>query len=111
MKKATEWVRKNLKREQKKKDRGIVDFMMITRHFFKDLNQWIGEMEDPRHPSYTVYTQQDLVYMGILKNVCAQLSMRQMEENFNEENCIRTLRLLSGHGKRTILCLSAKEKI
>lgn len=97
MKKATEWVRKNLKREQKKKDRGIVDFMMITRHFFKDLNQWIGEMEDPRHPSYTVYTQQDLVHMGILKNVCAQLSMRQMEENFNEENCIRTLRLLSGN--------------
>ena len=73
MKKATEWVRKNLKREQKKKDRGIVDFMMITRHFFKDLNQWIGEMEDP---SYTVYTQQDFVYMGILKNVCAQLSMK-----------------------------------
>lgn len=94
MKKATEWVRKNLKREQKKKDRGIVDFMMITRHFFKDLNQWIGEMEDP---SYTVYTQQDFVYMGILKNVCAQLSMRQMEENFNEVNCIRTLCLLSGN--------------
>ena len=97
MKKATEWVRKKIKRTKKGKDRGIVDFMMITQHFFKNINQWIEEMEDPRHQSYTVYTQSDLIYMGILKNICGQFSMRQMEENFNEENCIDTLRILSGH--------------
>ena len=34
--------------------------------------------------------------MGILKNVCSVESMRQMEDLFNEENCIRTLALLSG---------------
>lgn len=74
MKKATEWVRKKLKRTKKEKDRGIVDFMMITRYFFKDINQWIEEMEDPRHQSYTVYIQSDLVYMGILKSICGQFS-------------------------------------
>lgn len=43
MKKATEWVRKNLKREQKKKDRGIVDFMMLTRDFFRISTSGLGK--------------------------------------------------------------------
>lgn len=88
---------KKEKREKKKKDRGIVDFMMIQKHFFKDMNQWIEEMKDPRNLSYTTYTQSDFVNLGILKNVCSLESMHQMEEAFNEENCIDTFRLLSGH--------------
>ncbi len=39
----------------------------------------------------------DLISMGILKNICGQHSMRQMEENFNEQTCIDTLRILSGN--------------
>lgn len=88
---------KKEKRERKKKDRGIVDFMMLTKHFFKDLTKWIQEMEDPRNQSYITYTQSDLGYLAILKNVCSRHSMRQMEESFNEENCIDTLRLMSGN--------------
>lgn len=90
-------MRKKEKRNRKKKDRGIVDFMMITKHFFKDFNKWIEEMMDPRNQSYITYTQTDLCYLAILKNVCSQHSMRQMEENFNEEVCIDTLRILSGN--------------
>lgn len=37
--------------------------------------------------------------MGILKNVCGQYTMREMEENFNKTNCIDTLRILSGNQK------------
>ncbi|MDD2958477.1 MAG: hypothetical protein PHR92_08105 [Lachnospiraceae bacterium] len=37
------------KRERKKKDRGIVDFMMVTNHFFHSLTDWISEMMDPRN--------------------------------------------------------------
>lgn len=88
---------KKEKRERKKKDRGIVDFMMLTKHFFKDLTKWIQEMEDPRNQSYITYNQSDLGYLAILKNVCSRHSMRQMEESFNEENCIDTLRLMSGN--------------
>lgn len=88
---------KKEKRERKKKDRGIVDFMMLTKHFFKDLTKWIQEMEDPRNQSYITYTQSDLGYLAILKNVCSKHSMRQMEESFNEENCIDKLRLMSGN--------------
>lgn len=72
---------------------------MIQNHFFKDFRQWIGEMNDPRNPSYTTYTQADFVYLGILKNVCSIESMRQMKEKFNEEVCADTLRLLSGNRK------------
>ncbi len=71
--------------------------MQIISHFFKELPQWIAEMADPRHPSYITYTQADLVFMGILKNICSVGTMRQMNEKFNEENCIRTLSLISGN--------------
>ena len=59
------------KRKLKKKDKGIVDFIKIVKHFFKNLNQWIEEMTDPRHPSYSIYTQNDLIFMGVMKNVCS----------------------------------------
>lgn len=85
------------KREAKKQDRGIVDFMMVTNHFFHKLGDWISEMDDPRNPGYITYSQADLNYMAILKNICGQHSMREMEENFNKGTCIDTLRILSGH--------------
>ena len=90
---------KEEKRAKKKKDRGIVDFLMIQNHFFRDFKVWIEEMRDPRNQSYITYTQSDLIYLGILKNVCSVESMRQMEEKFNEEVCIDTLRRLSGNKK------------
>lgn len=88
---------KKEKRERMKQDKGIVDFMMVTNHFFRKLRDWIAEMDDSRNPSYITDNQTDLNYMAILKNVCGQHSMREMEENFNKENCIRTLRLMSGN--------------
>ena len=57
------------------------------------------EMDDPRNQSYMTYTQANLGYMAILKNVCGQYSMREMEENFNKETCIATLRIMSGNQK------------
>lgn len=54
-------------------------------------------MEDPRHPSYITYTQSDLVNLGILKNICAVDSMRQMNEKFNEDVCIDTLSFMAGN--------------
>lgn len=96
MKKRNEWVRKALKRKKKEQDRGIVDLMMIMYHFFKELPEWIEEMEDPRHPSYITYSQADLFYMGLMKNLCGVKTMHAMEEQFNEKNCIETLQILSG---------------
>ena len=98
MKKKDEWTRKRTKREERrKKDRGIVDILKIVKHFFSELPEWIKEMEDPRNQSYITYTQEDLIYMGILKNICSVESMRKMEDMFNEDTCIQTLSLFSGH--------------
>ena len=83
-------------RNKKKKDCGIVDFIMIQKHFFKELSGWINEMTDPRNPAYIKYTQSDYIFMGILKNACGVESMCQMDESFNEETCIEPLRILSG---------------
>ena len=96
MKKKKDWVTKAKKRRVKKSDRGIVDLLRIMHHFFEKLPQWINDMTDPRNSSYTIYTQSDLIFMGILKNICAVKTMRSMEEQFNEETCIDTLRILSG---------------
>ncbi len=41
------------------------------------------------------YTHSDLVWMEILKNICAVKSMCYMEEQFIEENGIATLKILS----------------
>ena len=90
---------KKEKRERKQQDRGIVDFMMVINHFFHSLREWISEMQDPRNQAYITYTQADLIYMGIMKNICGQYTMRQMEENFNKTNCIDTLRIMSGNQK------------
>ena len=46
MKKRHDWLRKAQKRKIKKKDRGIVDFMMVQYHFFKELPEWIDEAMD-----------------------------------------------------------------
>lgn len=96
MKKKKDWTTKAKKREVKKKDRRIVDLAKTVYHFFRELPQWINEMTDPRNPSYTIYTQSDLIFMGILKNICGVKTMRSMDEQFNEETCIDTLRIFSG---------------
>ena len=98
MKKRNEWVTRKTKREKRKKlDRGIIDFIRVVKHFFKDIPKWIGEMDDPRHQSYTTYTQADLFWTGVLKNACSVWSMAQMNSAFNEDACAHTLSVLSGH--------------
>ena len=97
MKKKKDWQTKEKKRKRKQQDKGIVGLMFVIRHFFKNLNEWIEEMEEPRHQSYITYTQSDYVYMGILKNICGVKTMHSMEEQFNEKICIKTLGILSGN--------------
>ena len=96
MKKKKDWQTKAKKRKFKEQDKGILGMMFIVKHFFKHFNEWVEEMEDPRNQSYITYTQTDYVYMGMLKNICGVKTMHSMEEQFNHENCIRTLRILSG---------------
>lgn len=47
---------KTRKKRTQKQDRGIVNFMMVSNHFFHSLREWILEMDDPRNQSYITYT-------------------------------------------------------
>ena len=53
-------------------------------------------MEDPRNQSYITYTQADIVYMGIIKIYAVSIAWGR-RKNFNEENYIATLQILSGN--------------
>ena len=80
---------------RKQHDRGIIDFIQIVKHYFHRMNKWISEMDDPRHQGYITYSQETLIFMGIMKNVCSIKSMHQMDDFFNEEQCIRALSVLA----------------
>ena len=98
MKKRNEWLTKRIKRRfRKRKDKGVVDFIKIVRHFFKELPHRIEEIIDPRNESYITYSQSDLIHLALMKNVCSVETMHQMDEMFNEETCIQTLSILSGN--------------
>ena len=84
------------KRELKKQDRGFVEILEVVNHFFKDFKKWLNEITDPRNKSYITYNQNDLIILGLIKNICSIDSMRQMEEKFNEEACIETFKLITG---------------
>ena len=93
----SEWKTKSKKRKEKESDKGIVELFFVMQHFFHGkLNDWIAEMTDPRHPSYTTYTQSDLICLGLLKNICAVETTRQMNEKFNEEKHKNTSSRLLG---------------
>ena len=97
MKKRCEWNTKAKQRGSLADDRGIVDLLHIRQHFFAGLTDGIAAMNDPRNESYITYTQNDLICMGLMKNLCGRKTMRSMDEQFNNENCINTLREMSGN--------------
>lgn len=90
-------VTKAEKRKMKENNNGFMDLVKSSNHYFKDLRSWINEMVDPRHQSYITYTQADLIFQSLLKNLCSVESMNQMEEKFNEEICIHNLKVISGN--------------
>lgn len=54
-------------------------FLKIINHFFHLFRVCISEIIELRNPSYISYAQTDLVYIGILKNLCNQNILREME--------------------------------
>ena len=82
-----------------RRDARIFDeFAEVTKvlmHFFPGLAEKLNSMDDPRRGSCD-YTQAVLIMMVIMKNVCSIVSMRQMNEAFNEKSAIINLGFLAG---------------
>jgi hypothetical protein len=55
-----------------------------------------NQMNDPRHPSYIVYSQAALIMMILMKWNSAIISMRGMTKQFNTEEAIDNLSYMCG---------------
>jgi DDE_Tnp_1-associated len=85
------------KREIKRKlNKEIVEFLKIQNHYFPDLIEDIKKVMDSRHQSYITYEIEVILYMMILKNVCSIVSMQEMNESFNEDECVKNIYKILG---------------
>ena len=80
------------KREIKRKlNKEIKEFLKIQHHYFPDLITDIKKMLDGRRQSYVTYEIEVIVYVTILKNVCSITSMQEMNEQFNQDDCVQNI--------------------
>lgn len=85
------------KREIKRKlKREIEEFLKIQNHYFPELIEDIKKVLDGRNQSYITYEIEVILYMMILKNVCSIASMQEMNEKFNEDECIKNIYKILG---------------
>ena len=85
------------KREIKRKlKREIAEFLKIQNHYFPELIADIKKVMDGRNQSYITYEIEVILYMMLLKNVCSIASMQEMNEKFNEDECIKNIYKILG---------------
>jgi len=74
----------------------IKEFLKIQTHYFPELIDDIKKIMDGRNQSYITYEIEVIIYMMILKNVCSIASMQEMNDEFNEDTCIKNLYKILG---------------
>jgi len=81
----------------------------------------LNAVKDPRHPSYIEYGTDVLLFSVIMKNACGIISMSNMTEKFNKEECIENMAKVLGYERleelphydtiNNFLCRLAPEEI
>jgi len=85
------------KREIKRKLKNdIAEFLKIQAHYFPDLMEDIKKVLDGRHQSYITYEIEVILWITVLKNVCSLASMQEMNETFNEDECVKNIYKILG---------------
>jgi len=74
----------------------ISEFLNIQHHYFPELIEDIKKVLDMRHQSYITYEIEVILYITILKNVCSIASMQEMNEQFNEDECVKNIYKILG---------------
>ena len=91
---------KNTRKSQREKEKEIYffgEFVKLQKHFFKDILKHLKSVKDPRHKSYTEYDSDVLLFTMLMKNACSVLSMSNMTEKFNKEECIQNVAKVLGY--------------
>ena len=83
-----------MKREALKNYNPFKDILKIIRHFWPDFLSIIGQITDPRHQSYTVYSQECLFMTRMFSFFCNHQSFNHMNESFNSDTVIKNYRFL-----------------
>lgn len=92
------------KREIKRKlNREISEFLKIQNHYFPDLITDIKKVMDGRNQSYITYEIEVVLYIMLLKNVCSIASMQEMNDTFNEDECIKNIYKILGLEEKACL--------
>ena len=89
--------KRELKRQLKKE---IAEFLKIQNHYFPKLIEDIRNVMDARHQSYITYEIEVILYMMLMKNVCSIASMQEMNEAFNEDECVKNIYKILGLEER-----------
>ena len=77
-----------------KKD--IAAFLKIQNHYFPKLIEDIRNVLDKRNQSYITYEIEVILYTMILKNACSIVSMQEMVEAFNSDECAKNIYKILG---------------
>jgi hypothetical protein len=80
------------KRDLEKAENYFFDLMKTKKHFFKNLDEKLSQVDDPRHASYTTYDTDVLLLVSMMKNLFNRNSMRAMTESFNRDECIENVK-------------------
>jgi hypothetical protein len=81
---------------KRKFKREIAEFLKIQNHYFPELIRDIKKVLDGRNQSYITYEIEVILYMMILKNACSLTSMQEMNDTFNEDECIKNIYKILG---------------
>ena len=75
-----------LRRSRKRLENNpIQEYEKIRRKYLPNLYQWIEQIEDPRNQSYISYGMRAMIGTILYKNLIGLVSMRSMNEQFEEE--------------------------
>lgn len=64
-------------------------------HFFPGFENWLDRIADPRNKNKITYELKHVVWVGILLFLCKLASRRQIKFNFNTQEIINNINLLS----------------
>jgi len=69
----------------------LKEFLRIQNHYFPKLIEDIKKVMDKRNQGYITYEIEVILYMMILKNVCSIVSMQELNDTFNEAECVKNI--------------------
>lgn len=77
-----------IRRELNKKRNAMMDLLKVKNHFFKNLNNSLNNVVDPRHSSYTLYSPLELLMTPLLGNLMTIKTVTGVTEKFNDDGII-----------------------